>query len=325
MNANSLEEQVEGVERIELNTFLNVGPVNVYLVRGDKLTLVDTGMAHEETWKEFQDALHQRDLTVKDIQQVVLTHHHIDHIGLLHRILEENPVPVYGHPNNRPWLRQDPEFKEWQKEFYQIFYTKMGIPEGLEMGDARNRMMSIPPTDLTHEVGEGDTIPGLPDWKVIETKGHAQSHISLLREKDGVLLAGDHLIKHISSNALLEPPLQPGEERVKSLLQYRETLKRCADMQLKLALSGHGEPIDQVGALVGHRLYRMEDRASRIKVMVKRQAKTCFQIVQEIFPGSWEEELMLAVSEVLGHLDLLEERGQIQAREENGVLLYKMV
>ena len=61
---------------------------------------------------------------------------------------------------------------------------------------------------LTHTVREGDRIDSLPGFTVLETPGHASTHISLYRESDGILIGGDALISHISSNPILEPPYE---------------------------------------------------------------------------------------------------------------------
>ncbi len=319
--------QVEQVIQIELPTRFPVGPVNVYLIQSDKLTLVDTSPNYEENWKLLNLALQQHGFSIQDIEQVVLTHHHVDHVGLLNRILEANPVPVYGHPNCRPWLRQDREFSQWHQEFFASFYQELGIPLGLwrEFLSFQKMMEKISSrADLTGELREGEPIPGLPEWRVIETKGHAQSHISLFRERDGLLIAGDHVIKHISSNALIEPPQTPGEARVKPLIQYMENLRKCAALPVTLTVSGHGHAVEDLPFLVGQRLLKTEERAGKIKEILAAGAETAFEVVQALFPDKYEKEIGLTVSEVVGHLDLLLVRGEIREEKKDGILRYHL-
>jgi len=101
---------VDHVIQIELPTPFPVGPVNVYLIQAEKLTLVDTGPNTDQNWQLLNQALAKHGFSIRDIEQIVLTHHHVDHMGMLHRILQVHPVPVYGHPNCRPWLRREPDF-----------------------------------------------------------------------------------------------------------------------------------------------------------------------------------------------------------------------
>lgn len=319
---------IEQVIHIELPTRFAVGPVNIYLIQSEKLTLVDTSPKHEENWDLLNQALREHGYSIRDIEQVVLTHHHVDHVGLLDRILDANPVPVYGHPNCRPWIRQDREFYQWHQEFFASFYQELGVPtelwkEFLAFQKVIERFSCR--ADLTGELMEGEPIPGLPEWRVIETKGHAQSHISLFRERDGLLIAGDHVIKHISSNALVEPPLRPGEPRVKPLIQYMENLRKCASLPVTLTLSGHGEAVEDLPALVEQRLEKMEERAMRIKEILAEGAETAFEVVQALFPEKYEKEIGLTVSVVVGHLDLLLVRGEIREEKKNGLFVYRLV
>lgn len=66
--------------------------------------------------------------------------------------------------------------------------------------------------------------------RVIETPGHAQSHLSFWDEKNRQMIVGDVLLKHISSNPLLEPPKNQGDARPKPLLEYRNSLENCWTM-----------------------------------------------------------------------------------------------
>ncbi|USK72490.1 MBL fold metallo-hydrolase [Peribacillus asahii] len=318
----------QGVDLIELDTGSPVGGVNTYLVFGEKLTLIDTGANLEKNWELLIKALEERQLTIYDIEQVLLTHHHVDHVGLLDRILELHPVPVLGHPNNRPWLLPDKQFVEWHHEFFQQFLSEFGVPAEL-CGAGKEFFDNLQPlscqnVELTLELNEGDSIPGLSEWQIIETKGHAQSHISLYRKKDQLWIAGDHIIKHISSNASIEPPLSRNQERVKPLIQYMDNLKKCANIPTSTVLTGHGSIVTNLPELVSERLSDIDDRAARIKDIIKDNDKSGFDIVNELFSTKTvKEQLILVVYETAGHLDLLLHRREIVEMKKNGIKYYR--
>jgi len=319
---------VDGVTMIELPTAFPVGPVNVYLIEADKLTLVDTGPDGEDTWRLLNQALAEHGYSIHDIEQIVLTHHHVDHVGMLQRILQVRPVPVYGHPSCRPWLRQEEAFRQRQRDFVLSFYRESGVPEDLWGYFPRFQAYIekfIGKSDITAPLQDGEPVPGMPEWTVLETKGHAQSHIVLFRQRDGVLLAGDHIIQHISSNAVVEVPAEPGEERAKPLLQYRENLRKCADLPVSVALSGHGKPVTDVPALVDLRLAKMDERAAKIKRLLAAGATTAFEVARAMFPDKYEQELTLTLSEVVGHLDLLLARGEIVQERYGEIVHYRPV
>src|SRR4051812_27697194 len=114
----------KGIDVIELGSGFPVGAVNCYLVFGEKLTLIDTGSNLPENMNILIKGLGERELTIQDIDQVLLTHHHLDHVGLLERILEVHPIPVLGHPNCRPWLKQEPALMNHYLEFSHQFLTE---------------------------------------------------------------------------------------------------------------------------------------------------------------------------------------------------------
>jgi glyoxylase-like metal-dependent hydrolase (beta-lactamase superfamily II) len=318
----------EGVELIELDTGSPVGPINTYLVYGEKLTLIDTGANLESNWLKLTSALEKLELTIYDIDQVLLTHHHIDHVGLLDRILEVHSIPVIGHSNNRPWLLPDKQFVEWHHIFFQQFLSEFGAPRELRGAGKQFfdnlQQLSCHEVNLTLELNEGDAIPGLSGWKILETKGHAQSHLSFYRENDLLLIAGDHIIKHISSNASIEPPIIPNQEREKPLIQYMNNLKKCAEFSIDTVLTGHGSPISNLPELVKDRFIEIDKRASRINDIVKEDYKSGFDIINELFSKKTvKEQFMLVVYETAGHLDLLLDRGEISEITRNGVKFYR--
>ncbi|OLO26619.1 hypothetical protein BTR23_22620 [Alkalihalophilus pseudofirmus] len=325
-----LNNPIDGVKLIELDTGSPVGAINTYLVYGEKLTLIDTGANLEKNWILLKDALRKFQLTIQDIDQILLTHHHVDHVGLLDRILEVHPIPVLGHPNNRHWLLPDKQFVEWHHEFFQTFLSEFDIPA--ELCDAGKRFfdnlqpLSCHRVELSLEINEGDPIPGLPDWQIIETQGHAQSHISFYREKDQLLIAGDHIINHISSNAAIEPSVVRNLERTKPLIQYMANLKKCANIPIDTVLSGHGSTVNNLPELVTDRFYDIDKRASHIKEIIDDHCKTGFDIINDLFPPrTVKEQLMLVVYETAGHLDLLIERGEVEEIKKNNIIYYRSI
>ncbi|MDQ0217702.1 MBL fold metallo-hydrolase [Peribacillus cavernae] len=319
--------QTAGVEMIELPTEWPVGPVNVFLIYGEKLTLVDCGRKLEKAWGQFNASLKQRGLTIMDIEQIVLTHHHDDHIGFLDWILEKNPIPVYAHANCRPYLTQDVDHFQRGAEFFSTFYREFGIPkeqaEELANSKAWNQGLKNK-IQITMELDGGVAIPGLSEWQVIETKGHAQSHISLYRSSDHVLLCGDHLIKHSPAGIFLEAPIFPETERSNPLIQYVNNLKKCLSFPVDITLSGHGEAIQNLPELINETLQKIDKRAGRVKSKLVNRKKSGFDLVKELYPDRFEDAMILLASDTIGLLDLLFERGEIISEKRDGVIYYSV-
>ncbi|WP_063827455.1 MBL fold metallo-hydrolase [Fibrisoma limi] len=118
-------------------------------------------------------------------QAIVLTHGHFDHTGALKALLTEWDVPVYAHTLETPFLRGKSHYPPPDPAIGggAMAYMSWMFPTG--------------PTDLgdrLQTVGDGDEIPGLSGWRVIHTPGHAPGHISLFRDSDRTLIAGDAFI-----------------------------------------------------------------------------------------------------------------------------------
>lgn len=314
----------QSIFQITLPTPFAVGDVNIYLIKGDKLTLVDVGPKTEEAWEAFKTQLKQLDLTPEDIEQVVITHHHPDHVGLLD-YFDLDKISIFGFRYNEPWLRQDKDFLVYHHQFYKKLYEANGSSEFYqrEMKQIERYIEFSCHAQINHFLQEGDVIDGLLGWAVVETPGHAQGHISLFHEQEGILVAGDHLIEHISSNAIIEPPGLGNFERPKSLLVYRESMRKCLDLSIKQVLPGHGKAFENARGLIIGRFQKHEERAEKIRQFIMDAPLNAFEICQKLFPLVYKKELGLTMSETIGHLDLLVEQDKVKVEEENGLFCYK--
>lgn len=310
------------VEPIALTTNWPVGPVNVYLIYGEKLTLVDTGLKNETTWRELNSSLNQKGMTIQDLEQIVITHHHNDHAGMLDWILQENSIPVYAHHFAKPYLERDRKYLKWSETFFRQLYYEFGLPEEL-LGNIprKRRKEKIDSFDL-NIVSEGEEIPYLNGWKVIETKGHSQDHISLVHENSQTMICGDHLIKGMPAGIFIDAPFEK-HERAKPLLQYVSSLETCLSLNLTKAYSGHGPVIYNVKEVIHEQLRRIENRAKRLKNILANESLTGFEIIQAMYPKRYKSSIGLFVSETLSLLDLLCERGEITVSKRNGIYEYR--
>jgi hypothetical protein len=98
---------------------------------------------------------------------------------------------------------------------------------------------------------------------------------------------------------------------MKTLLQYRQTLQELADLMIEKVYPGHGEPFSDASSLIAERLRDQENRAGHILDIIKKQPGTAFSVAEELFPRLFKKEAGLVLSEVIGHLDLLEEKKMV--------------
>ncbi|MFD2045932.1 MBL fold metallo-hydrolase [Ornithinibacillus salinisoli] len=311
----------ETISQLTIPTPFAVGDTHVYVLKGDTLSLVDAGVKTPEAWEAFTIQLKELGYYPNDIEQIILTHHHPDHIGLVEQFPRANRI--IAHENVNLWLtRNEPFFKHYENFFRDLFQSS-GVPDQYQalLNKLRAPLRYAGQGEVTDVITEGDILPGHHEWSVIETKGHAQSHLSFLREQDGAFIGGDHILSHISSNPLLEPPINE-LDRPKPMLQYRANLEKCLALGITTVFPGHGSVFSNVEELVPLRLTKQEQRANKVLTLLKEYSQTPFQICQQIFPRQYEKQLDLTMSETIGQLDYLEAEDLISKTCEDGLLYY---
>ncbi|TFB23895.1 MBL fold metallo-hydrolase [Filobacillus milosensis] len=311
-----------GIHQITIPTPYAVGDVHVYIVKDELITLVDAGVHTKEAWEAFCEGLKEINLQPKDIDQIVLTHHHPDHIGLVGRL--DHVDRVYGHELVNLWLTRDQDFMNQYLTFFNNLYDQWGVPEEFQdIEKALKYTLKLStPSELTHILHEGDKIPGFGDFVTLETPGHAESHLSFYNPNSQVFLAGDFLLKHISSNPLLEPPVNQGEVRPKPLIRYRESMQKVLDYNFSEILPGHGEVFSGHQPLIIDRLAKQEKRANKVFEFIRQKPATPFEICQFLFPKHYKHQFGLTMSETVGQLDYLEDVGKIKEVIDSGQSRY---
>ncbi|MBS2770143.1 MBL fold metallo-hydrolase [Anoxybacillus rupiensis] len=315
----------ETIYPIVVPTPFAVGNVNMYLVKTDSLTLIDAGVKTEEAWQAFKHQLAEIGYEPADIEQVVITHHHPDHVGLLDYL--PHSALVIGHPKARPWISKDPQFLAWHERYFHRFLVECGLePASLHrLPSFRRSLRYSCERSLDIEVLEGEVVDGLPGWTVLEMPGHAQSHIVLYCEKDGRMIGGDLLLATVSSNPMLEPPDEGEDERPKPLLQYNDSLRKLLRYKMTRVMAGHGRDVTDVPPLVERRLARQKERAEQVWNMLQQRPMTAFDVCRELFPAVYEKEFLLTMSEAIGQLDYLEQLGAVMKEKEGNSYVYKAV
>ncbi|AMA73817.1 MULTISPECIES: MBL fold metallo-hydrolase [Aneurinibacillus] len=316
------------VFRLEIPTPFSVGAVNIFLIKGESCTLVDVGPKTREAREALRVFLKENGLTWRNIDQIFLTHQHVDHSGLVAEVAERTDAQVIAHPNAVPYIEGEETFMRHHDAFFRELYEENGVPEQL-LGHVERfqKMLNMysDPAPVHRIVRGGELLGSCGEWRIIFTPGHTQTHLALYREADGLMLSGDFLIKEISSNAFVEPPARAGEEREKPLVVYRRAMQEVKMMPVRRMLPAHGEEIEKPSELIVYRLRRQEERAEKIYGLLADGAKHVFELSALLFPSIYIKELPLTFSETLGHLDLLIEQGKVERvwSEEKNVYLYR--
>lgn len=310
---------------ISLPTPFPVGPVNVYLAEGESLTLVDTGPRYAPARETLQTALAERGHRVADLRRILLTHAHPDHCGLAAELVRASGAEVLTHAANLPWLADDANTRS--RAFYAEVMHWAGVPAEVLIGLAGVQHSTdryIEPVTPDRTLADGDALRlGDEVWQVLHTPGHAGGLICLYQPQRRLLISSDHLLRDISSNALVEPPAIGATERPRRLVEYMAQLRRVAALDVALALPGHGPPITDPRALIRERLAFHEKRARRLLETLSDETLTVHEIASRLFPDLDPINYFLALSEVIGHLQWLEAESRVTHTERSGVAFWR--
>jgi glyoxylase-like metal-dependent hydrolase (beta-lactamase superfamily II) len=315
---------------IEVPTPFPVGPITLYLADapGEPLTLIDTGPRTSATQAALVAGLTALGLAPADLERIVVTHAHADHFGLAADLVDLSAAQVLSHPWNIPTLRDDEADRRQRVAFYTDLLLQAAVPvEAMAAVGLVTQGMSRfqRPVQVTVALDEGDVLRlAGRDWQVLHTPGHAAGLICLYDPASRTLISSDHLLADISSNPVVEPPPPGHAERLRSLVLYEASLQRVATMDIVQALPSHGPVVHDVPGLVRQRLDFHERRLARVLDAIRDGARTTWDVTQALFPGRPPLDTFLAVSEVIGHLDLLEIRGKIVGETADGAIHWRL-
>jgi glyoxylase-like metal-dependent hydrolase (beta-lactamase superfamily II) len=319
------------IHRLPVPTPFRVGAVNCYLIDDDPLTLVDVGPNSGRSLAALEDLLREHGRRVEDLERIVITHQHTDHLGLVGVLADRSGADVVALKELAPVVEAFGEHADRNDELAQALMLRHGLSRDVVTALAamsrafRGWGGHAPVTTLLDDGGElrfaGRT------FAVHHRPGHSPSDTVFFDAQTGELLAGDHLLGRISSNPLISLPLggrsgEPGDGRPRALLMYLESLRATREMPVTRVYPGHGDEFGDHAALIDERFALHERRAAKILEMIRERPRTAHDIAQAIWGNVAVTQAYLTLSEVLGHVDLLVERGAVVEEELGGVVRF---
>ena len=241
-----------------------------------------------------------------------MTHGHPDHFGAAGWIAANSDAVVVAGRAEAPKL-----LGGFDRTHLGGMVADLGIPDEVRASfssvwDVVRGMTHPIDPDRLWLVDDGDTLnAGGRTWQAHVTPGHAVGHLSLYDPTDRTLLSGDHLLACITPNPVLEPDTDTPHGRRRSLVEYLDSLERFCRMDPISVLPGHGPAFTDVPTLATAMRTHHGERADDILRIIETAGEpTPFDLVGHLFPQLTGFSIMLGISEIVGHLDLLERRRQ---------------
>jgi glyoxylase-like metal-dependent hydrolase (beta-lactamase superfamily II) len=320
-----------GIHCLPIPTPFMVGRVNVYLIEDEPLTLLDTGPNSGKALDALEQALVARGHAIEDLGLLIISHQHMDHLGLANILARRSGAEVMALDLLAPFLERYGDDMDLEDEFAEAMMLRHGIPEDL-VHALRSVSASFrawgSSVSVTRPLADGSEL-ALRDrtLRVIHRPGHSPSDTVFLDAERSILLAADHLIKHISSNPLVSRPLDESpvsaRDRPQALVTYLRSLAATREMDIDLVLPGHGDPVTDHVALIDERFRLHKRRAERIRRLIAERPCSAYEIAQQLWGNVAVTQAYLALSEVLGHVDLLLNDGRIREVEDQGVVHFE--
>jgi glyoxylase-like metal-dependent hydrolase (beta-lactamase superfamily II) len=309
-------EVAQGIHILRIPTPFAVGRVNCYLIEDEPLTLVDSGPNSGKALDELESQLSDLGRSIEDIELVIITHQHIDHLGLVEIVARRSGAEVAAIDAVVPFVENFGEDSEREDQFAADLMLRHGIPEdvtrvlqtvskGFRGWGAKAR--------VTRPLHDGERLE-LRDrtLEVMHRPGHSPSDTVFWDAERRILIAADHLIKHISSNPLITRPLDGSEGRTQALVAYIDSLRKTRELPAEIVLPGHGDPVTDHVALIDERLELHERRAEKLYRLIAEQPRTGYELAQALWGNVAVTQAYLTLSEVIGHTDLLINAGRVR-------------
>jgi len=287
-----------------------------------------------ETLATLEAELDRRGRSLHEVELILLTHQHHDHVGLAEHVREASGATVAAVGPLADFLEDLDQSLEMDDRYAVATMLHNGVDAAVaeslqELSHAFRRFSHG--THVARRLVDGDRlIAGGRTFTVLSRPGHSPTDTVFHDESDGLLIGGDHLLERISSNPLAQWPVGTPDpdraarapDRRRPLIDYLDSMQRTAELDVSVVLPGHGEPFADHRALVERRR-RLHHRRARKILRTLEQAATAADLAGRLWRHVPVTEAYLALSEALAHLDLLESEGLVRRHVDRDVAVYE--
>ena len=309
------------VHRLSFDVEWPPGHVACYLIDGPGPILVDAAAPGET--KALENALSGCGYSIDDIDHLLITHPHVDHVGGVPTIIEAADPTVYAPVGVERRFTQSREELETRVRRncraagFSGDALESVVGEAVELRDRNVELLSPESVDVWIAPGEPVSV-GQLEFEGVHLPGHQADHLSYRTEiaGDRVLLAGDMGIEPFRPIVLHER-LDDGYRD--AFDAFYRALDRMADLDVDLVYPGHGPIHDDLPGAVERDRSSLDSRLDRVAELVTDGQATAAAVAETIAGG---HESQYLVPEAMGALAYLEEHGRVTSESQNGVRRY---
>ena len=298
------------IHRLELPSITGMKTVNSYLIEGSGLTLVDAGEGTEASYQVLIQSLSELGFELNDIDEIVITHAHVDHIGGAGRISQEHNVKVRVSDRVLPWTQGVRE--KWGGRVSVIKNTLSSLlPQSLfQVSEAMYKEMQesmlkiwfdIPQENIeTFDILQPHIEINGEQWKMIYAPGHSSTQNCFYHEASAQLLSADMILK-ITPTPVMESTLTDPNKRAKGILEMLESYKLFDDIPLNTVYPGHYNAISNAHDVITDQIARIHHRKEQTFQSIKSGKSNIVEVYNEVYKGKIH---LPAFNMLIGYLDL---------------------
>jgi len=321
---------VTTIHRIEVPIPYPVNWTNCYYIEDSVPTLIDTGVNLPEAFDAIASGIRKHHGRVRDIRRIIVTHGHIDHVGLAGRIADASAAEVFVHQWETVRAYSPGGPLEEKAEDFRRFFVEAGVPDDtipqlIEYVITRNKTLCSPlslesPLNAVSSFTFDDF-----NLRVIHTAGHSPGSVCLFDETHGDLFSGDTLFPEVISDPTIESGAEGRLPGFVSITSHHASLDLIESLPVNRVLPGHGAPFRDHEKRV-RKIRNHQHRRSRqiFKIMQDRgQDMNQFMVARELYSELNGWDIFYGVSTARGHLNLLHEQGSVARWKHGGQYLYR--
>jgi glyoxylase-like metal-dependent hydrolase (beta-lactamase superfamily II) len=302
-----VQEVAPGVWRVTTPLPFRPREVHAYLVVASRgWWLVDGGARTEGAWEALDAGVRNVGLSWSTLRAQLVTHMHLDHLGLSGRVREASPgapllLGALDAARVSAARRSPGEEEAWRV----TLFRSHGAP-GEVLAASGTPAALASPLEADHVLtGEGGRLGFDPAWTFVWTPGHTAGHVAVVRRSDGVVICGDAVLPRIS------PTIGVNRQREDPVADYLGTLRRLSALAPVLLLPGHGVPVDRPGDRIRELETATRAESQRILGLLRAESGSAWTLTvrryegRELPPGP----LIQGFRETIAHLEHLVRSG----------------
>jgi glyoxylase-like metal-dependent hydrolase (beta-lactamase superfamily II) len=304
-----------------------MGTVNAYLVKGQYNTLIDCGEKTDQSWKALVDGLKRYQLNPEDIDKLIITHAHVDHIGMAQKFAENSRSEIHVSSYVKEWATDlDRLWEERNIVMHDTFAEHLDNQKKETFlpifksffGKVSNHWDCIEPEYIKIFDPHGSIDISGTTYQSIHCPGHSFTQTCFYNAQNGDFLSADMLLK-ITPTCVVESDQKNSSKRNRSMAQLINSFEKLKEMDISKIYPGHYQPMNNHKALIDKQLDRIIMRKEQCYSLIKNGISRYFDLFNVLYEGKMTFPGLVMT---LGYLDLLVDENRILPYDSGDGIIY---